>query len=115
GRSPGPLKGGVMLDTWLRRRILIWGKTRPELSKTYREIVCTGGIFADTRRLVRLYPVPLRYMDDERVFRKYQWIEAYVRRAPEDARPESFKVRADGITVLEELPSVAGNWDARAD
>src|SRR5262249_4696351 len=43
-----------------RQRILIWGKTRPELSRTYRETVCTGGILADNRRLIRLYPIPLR-------------------------------------------------------
>lgn len=104
-----------MESKWERRRILIWGKTRPELSKTYREIVCTGGVFADTKRLVRLYPIPLRYMDDEQVFRKYQWVEAYVTKSTSDPRPESYKIRADGITTLETIVTKSGNWDARAE
>jgi hypothetical protein len=104
-----------MQVSWERRRILIWGKTRPELSKTYREVVCTGGVFADTRRLVRLYPIPLRYLDDERVFKKYQWIEASVAKNPSDVRPESYKIRADDITVLDFVPTEKGNWDARAE
>lgn len=97
---------------WKRRRILIWGKTRPELSKSYREIVCTGGVFEDTGRLVRLYPIPLRYMDDEKIFVKYQWIEASVTRS-EDPRPESHKIRYDDIKVLEKIPTRAGDWSAR--
>lgn len=105
-----------MQSKWERRKILIWGKTRPELSKTYREIVCTGGIFADSRRLVRLYPIPLRYMDDEKYFRKYQWIEAYVTRSSSDPRPESYKIRADGIEVFDTIRTKSGgNWDDRAE
>jgi hypothetical protein len=37
------------MSTWETRRILIWGKTRPELSKKHRETVCTGGVFEDTK------------------------------------------------------------------
>lgn len=104
-----------MPATWERRRILIWGKTRPELSQKYREVVCTGGVFADTKRLVRLYPIPLRYMDDERWFRKYQWIQAYVTRAESDPRPESYKIRADSIEIGEFISTErGGNWDKRA-
>ena len=58
-----------METLWQRRRILIWGKTCPELSKKYREIVCTGGVFEDTKKLVRLYPIPLRYIDDEKILK----------------------------------------------
>lgn len=104
-----------MQSLWERRRILIWGKTRPELSKTYREIVCTGGVFEDTRRLVRIYPVPLRYLDDEKVFKKYQWIEAHVRRAENDPRPESYKIRADGIKTFETIATKSGDWSERAE
>lgn len=100
---------------WARRRILVWGKTRPELSRSYKEIVCTGGVFGDTRRLVRLYPIPLRYMDDERIFKKYQWIEASVAKSRQDPRPESYKVRFDDIVVLQQVPSRDGDWGARAE
>ncbi len=104
-----------MENKWERRRILIWGKTRPDLSKTYREIVCTGGIFEDTKRMVRLYPIPLRYMEDKRVFKKYQWIEAFVTKSSRDPRPESYKIRFDDIKVGETLPVKDGNWDTRAE
>ena len=104
-----------MTIQWERRKILIWGKTRPELSQTYREVVCTGGVFEDTRRLVRVYPVPLRYLDDQKVFKKYQWIEADVARNHKDPRPESYKIRFEGIETGETIPTKSGNWDARAD
>jgi len=105
-----------MSARWERRRILVWGKTRPEVSKNYRETVCTGGIFGDTGGLVRLYPVPLRYLDDERLFKKYQWITADVRRADDhDNRPESYRIRADGIEVGETIGTgTHGDWRERA-
>lgn len=103
-----------MEGQWERRRILIWGKTRPELSKAYRETVCTGGVFADTKRLVRLYPIPLRYIDDEQVFKKYQWIEADVKRSPSDPRPESYKIRADTIETFDTILPQPDDWAERA-
>ena len=30
-------------------RVLIWGKTYPELSNKYTETVCTGGVLEDGR------------------------------------------------------------------
>lgn len=103
-----------MEEKWEKKRILIWGKTRPELSKKYREIVCTGGILEDTKKLVRIYPIPLRYINDEQVFRKYQWIEAYISKSTSDIRPESYKIRPDNIKVLERIPSGKDNWDERS-
>lgn len=103
------------MPVWERKRILIWGKTRPELSRTYQETVCTGGIFEDTRRLIRLYPIPLRFLEDDKVFRKYQWIEAHVTKSTRDARPESYKIRLDTIVPSEHIPTENGNWDRRAE
>lgn len=103
-----------MLVQWERRRVLIWGKTRPELSSRYRELVCTGGVFEDRAGLVRLYPIPLRYLDDEKVFKKYQWIEAFVAKSRSDPRPESYRVRYDDIVVRGEIPTKNGDWDDRA-
>jgi hypothetical protein len=103
------------MGTWQRREILIWGKTRPELSKSYREIVCTGGVFKDTGTLVRLYPIPLRFMDDAKLFAKYQWIAADVKRNESDPRPESYKVRYDSIEVLGKVETKkGGDWSTRA-
>lgn len=104
-----------MENKWQRRRILIWGKTRPELSKKYREIVCTGGVFEDTKQLVRLYPIPLRYMDEEKIFKKYQWIDASVTKSLSDPRPESYKICYDDIQTCGVIETKAGNWDARAE
>jgi hypothetical protein len=104
-----------MSNQWERRRILIWGKTRPEVSAKYRETVCTGGMFADTGRLVRLYPIPLRYMNDEKLFQKYHWIEADVARASDrDRRPESYRINPDGIVVREKIGTSDGTWATRA-
>jgi hypothetical protein len=105
-----------MSGAWERRRILVWGKTRPEVSKHYRETVCTGGVFADTRRLVRLYPIPLRFIDDERYFKKYQWITADIQRAVDkDNRPESYRIRADSIELGDTIDAgTHGDWRERA-
>lgn len=103
------------MSVWERKRILIWGKTRPELSRTYKETVCTGGVLADTKRLIRLYPIPLRYLNDEQVFKKYQWVEADIKRSPHDARPESYRVKCDTITrVGDPIPTGDGCWTERA-
>jgi hypothetical protein len=103
------------MAAWERRKILIWGKTRPELSRSHKETVCTGGVFADTKGFVRLYPIPLRYLDEQLVFKKYQWIEASVRKAVKDSRPESYNIRCDDIKVGEVLPTDRGNWHRRAE
>jgi hypothetical protein len=54
-------------------RVLIWGKTYPELSTHYRETVCTGGVREDGSP-IRLYPVPLRYLDTEKRYELYDWV-----------------------------------------
>lgn len=105
---------GWIMPVWERKRILIWGKTRPELSRSHKETVCTGGIFEDSKRFVRLYPIPLRFLDDEQVFKKYQWIEADVRKAMRDARPESYNIRCDTIETGETVPTEKGDWSKRA-
>ncbi len=104
-----------MPENWKRERVLIWGKTRPELSKTYGELVCTGGLLESTKRLIRLYPIPLRYLDDERIFHKYQWIEASICKSQKDTRPESYKINFNDIEVQEKIPIIKGSWDKRAE
>lgn len=100
---------------WERKKILIWGKTRPELSKNHKETVCTGGVFEDTKKFVRLYPIPLRFLDDETYFKKYQWIVADVRKALRDARPESYNIRPDSIELGDTIPTESGDWSRRAE
>ena len=52
-------------------RVLIWGKTYPELSKKYVETVCTGGVREDGSP-IRLYPVPLRYLEGSKAVVAYR-------------------------------------------
>jgi hypothetical protein len=80
------------------RRILIWGKTYPELSDNHRETVCTGGCFEDGSP-VRIYPVPFRYLPNFMQYQHYQWIEAPVWPSESDQRPESFKIEASSIVA----------------
>jgi hypothetical protein len=102
------------MSLWERRKILIWGKTRPELSRTHKETVCTGGVFADTKAFVRLYPIPLRFLNDEQVFKKYQWIDADVKRPRRDSRPESYNIHPETIQVGDFIPTDKGDWSERA-
>jgi hypothetical protein len=80
---------------WIKKRLLVWGTTYPEFSKTYYETVCTGALDGDTGKLVRIYPVRLRYMNEP--FKSYQWIDGDVERNTSDFRPEPFKIRQDTI------------------
>lgn len=94
-----------------RRRVLIWGKTYPELSKRYRETVCTGGCLEDGRP-VRLYPVPLRYINQTMNYKLYQWIRVPMKRSPGDSRPESYKVDHDSIEIEGHIDPGKG-WEQR--
>lgn len=73
------------------KRILIWGKTYPELSTSYRETVCTGGCTEDGRP-IRIYPVPIRYLPHHHRYTLFDWIEAPVEPSTKDVRPESFRI-----------------------
>jgi hypothetical protein len=94
-----------------RERILIWGKTYPELSSKYLETVCTAGV-TESGRPVRLYPIPYRYLTEQ--FSKYQWITASISKNQGDARPESYKIDWDSIECGEEIPTTTDEWGKRA-
>ena len=98
---------------WEERRILIWGKTYPELSAAHRETVCTGGCFTDGSP-VRIYPVPFRLIEQQRRYQLYSWIRAPVAPSTSDTRPESYKINPDRIEVLEHLDTAHG-WEARRE
>jgi hypothetical protein len=87
--------------TWESKRLLIWGKTYPEFSATYYETVCTGAIDVESRKLIRIYPITLRYMHEP--FSLYDWIEAEIERNTSDFRPESYKIKQDTITKVGEI------------
>lgn len=87
------------MSPWQERRILILGTTYPSQSKTYYETVCTGGLFDESFEMVRLYPVPMRYLDSDQRFKKFQWIRASVMKDPSDPRPESYKINPNSIEL----------------
>jgi hypothetical protein len=90
---------------WNTKRILILGMTYPSYSSKYVENVCTGGLEEDTGRLVRIHPIPARYLEPEHRFKKFQWIQAQVTKHPSDPRPESLRVKPESIEPQEVIPS----------
>lgn len=98
------------MTAWVTKRMLIYGTTYPELSRTNFETVCTGAIDEETGGLIRIYPVSLRHM--EQPFHLFEWIEAKVHRNTSDNRPESFKVDQQSVKVVGSIP--AENWGERS-
>jgi len=96
---------------WTPAKALIVVRTYPAPATKGVEVSCTAAITEDGRWL-RLFPVPYRFLDADKRFRKYQWIEARIAKAT-DARPESHNIDIDSIRILgEPLPSEAA-WRAR--
>ena len=100
---------------YARERILIWGKTYPELSKRHIETVCTAGVL-ESGKPVRLYPITYRYLNDEHEqFKLYQWITAGIQKNPNDTRPESYKIDCNSIQLDEIVPATQDEWGRRAE
>jgi len=87
-----------------QKDILIVVKTYPEISAKYTETVCTAGILADTKTLVRLYPIRFRYLEGTQQFRKYQWIKADIDKATADHRPVSYNIDPNSIVPGDIIP-----------
>jgi hypothetical protein len=99
------------MPDWVRKKILIVVKTYPTPAWKGVEVSCTAGI-TDDNKWIRIFPVPYRLLEGERQFKKYQWIEANVRKAS-DPRPESYNIDISSLEILSPpLPSI-NNWDAR--
>ncbi len=68
---------------------------------------------AEDGRLVRLFPVPFRLIEDPQKFRKWQWITARIRRAQDDQRPESYRISVDTIELQGDPLPTRDAWAAR--
>lgn len=97
---------------WETHRILITIKTYPTPSKKYVETVCVAGVSLNTGKLIRLYPIPFRDLDENKKFKKYNLIEARITKAKDDHRPESFRINADSIKIIDELKP-KNKWSKR--
>ena len=90
---------------FITKNILILVKTYPSLSKKYKELVCTAGMDEDGNWF-RLYPIPFRFLTDDKRFEKYRCIKVKLLINLEDCRVESYKV-IDYQNKLAETEDVA--------
>jgi hypothetical protein len=93
---------------WQEKTALIIGRASPEPSKKHIETVCTGGI-TENGELLRLYPIPLRYLERENRYRLWTWAKFVVQKNPSDKRKESYRVRDESIEVMAEVT----DWSER--
>ncbi len=91
-----------MASKWEKKKIFIVVKTYPNVSTTYKEVVCTAGITEDGD-WIRLYPVPFRYQDGDKQFHKYDWVEVDVDRHTADPRVESYRPNLDTLKRLKSV------------
>lgn len=93
-----------MIPTAGAARVLVTVKAAPQLSAKYRETVCVAGVYlpeVGAPQLIRLYPVPFRYLTDDQQFQKYDIRTFTIELNPNDARPESRRVVFNGPVSLE--------------
>jgi hypothetical protein len=98
---------------WTTRRVLIVVRTYPVPATKGIEVSCTAAITSE-HEWMRLFPVPYRFLDEDKRFKKYQWIDVAVRRARNDSRPESFNLNDGSIKIVGSVPPRNG-WRARKD
>jgi hypothetical protein len=92
------------------KRALIVVRTYPVPAKTGVEVSCTAAV-TETGEWLRLFPVPWRLLAEDQRFRKYQWVDVTVTKAS-DHRPESYKLKPDGINIL---GNPLSGWRAKKD
>ncbi len=99
------------MPDFIQERLLILVKTYPSPSRTYRETTCVAAV-TQSGQLRRLFPIPFRLLSGEAQFKKWQWIDARITKAPRDHRPESFKIDTDSIAMGEVIPTRSA-WSER--
>lgn len=93
-------------------KVLITVKTYPTLSEKYKELACTAG-FRQDGSWIRLYPIPFRLLDQEKRYKKYQWVEVDIARNKGDQRPESYRVLdTNAMQLLDEI-GTEREWEER--
>lgn len=102
-----------MSAKWSRKRVLITVRTYPVPAKSGVEVSCTAGV-TDDGQWIRLFPIPYRFLDEDKRFSKYQWIDVDVTRPRDDPRPESHKLNAETISIVNS-GSTERAWRERKD
>lgn len=102
-----------VIGPWEKKKALITVRTYPTPARKGVEVSCTAAI-TEEGEWIRLFPIPYRFLDNDKSFRKYQWIEVEAAKAS-DPRPESFEVNIDSIHILSEPLPTKDTWQARKD
>jgi hypothetical protein len=95
------------------KKALIVVRTYPTPAKSGVEVSCTAAI-TDKNEWLRLFPVPWRYLPADQRFRKYEWVELSLTKATKDSRPESYKLKQDGIKIGSYV-GPGKDWKARKE
>ena len=95
------------------KRVLIVVRTYPTPARKGVEVSCTAAITEDGK-WIRLFPIPYRFLAEDKRFRKYQWIDVDVAKAS-DVRPESYKIRGDSIKIVSEPLPPDNEWRLRKE
>ena len=103
----------VGFNTWVTKKVLIVVRTYPTPATRGVEVSCTAGI-TEEGEWIRLFPIPYRFLDPDKRFRKYQLIEVSVKRSS-DPRPESYEIDSDSIEILDEPLTTSNYWQARKE
>lgn len=106
----GFVKVGIM-SIYIEEKLLILTKTYPTPSRSYRETVCVAAI-NERKEFRRLYPILYRDLEENKKFKRWQWINAKVTRASSDRRPESYHIDNDSISIGKSVDT-SNAWSKR--
>jgi hypothetical protein len=101
-----------MIQQYQQEELLILVKTYPHPSSKYRETTCVAAV-TRAGHLRRIFPVSYRLLDGDQRFQKWEWIKANVSKAPNDHRPESYRIDVDSIVRPGTVLGTKNNWAER--
>ena len=80
------------------RRALIVVRTYPTPAQQGIEVSCTAAI-TPAGDWMRLFPVPYRFLDPDKRFRKYQWVKVRVSKASDHRQRRSVLLNLDACST----------------
>ena len=101
------------MNTIKRKKVLVTVKTYPTPASKGAEVSCTAGV-TENGEWIRLFPIPFRYMEGDKKFSKYQWIEVNTKKSS-DYRKESYEVDIDSLKIVSEKIPTKNAWKARKE
>lgn len=91
-----------MKMSWGKESVIVLVKAAPNWSKKYKEYqICTAGISQDGGWR-RLYPFPENIILQKNI-RVWDIIEVEVKKVTDDPRPESRKIKADTVQIVDRI------------